>query len=72
MRERESLFNEYLIEVRRKEKEEKSQRREQVSNGLYIKLRSKDYVFASYQNYLKKMLTFNEICVYGGIIQYIT
>lgn len=30
MRERESLFNEYLIEVRRREKEEKSQRREQV------------------------------------------
>lgn len=32
MRERESLFNEYLIEVRRREKEEKSQRREQVRN----------------------------------------
>lgn len=31
MRERESLFNEYLIEVRKREKEEKSQRREQVS-----------------------------------------
>lgn len=30
MRERESLFNEYLIEVRRREKEEKCQRREQV------------------------------------------
>lgn len=30
MRERESLFNEFLIEVRRREKEEKSQRREQV------------------------------------------
>lgn len=30
MRERESLFNEYLIEVRRREKDEKSQRREQV------------------------------------------
>lgn len=30
MRERESLFNEYLIEVRKKEKEEKNQRREQV------------------------------------------
>lgn len=30
MRERESLFNEYLIEVRKREKEEKSQRREQV------------------------------------------
>lgn len=31
MRERESLFNEYLIEVRRKEKEEKFQKREAVS-----------------------------------------
>lgn len=30
MRERESLFNEYLIEVRKKEKEEKIQRRETV------------------------------------------
>lgn len=37
MRERESLFNEYLIEVRKKEKEEKNQRREQVrGNILYI------------------------------------
>lgn len=33
MRERESLFNEYLIEVRKREKEEKSQRREQVRIG---------------------------------------
>lgn len=31
MRERESLFNEYLIEVRKREKEEKNQRREQVN-----------------------------------------
>lgn len=31
MRERESLFNEYLIEVRKREKEEKNQRREMVS-----------------------------------------
>lgn len=30
MREREGLFNEYLIEVRKREKEEKSHRREQV------------------------------------------
>lgn len=34
MRERESLFNEYLIEVRKKEKEEKNQRREQVRNCI--------------------------------------
>lgn len=32
MRERESLFNEYLLDVRKREKEEKLQRREQVSN----------------------------------------
>lgn len=31
MRERESLFNEYLLDVRKREKEEKLQRREQVS-----------------------------------------
>lgn len=30
MRERESLFNEYLLDVRKREKEEKVQRREQV------------------------------------------
>ena len=30
MRERESLFNEYLLEVRKKEKEEKTAKREQV------------------------------------------
>ena len=30
MRERESLFNEYLLEVRKREKEEKAQKREQV------------------------------------------
>lgn len=31
IRERESLFNEYLIEVRRREKEERIQKKEQVS-----------------------------------------
>lgn len=31
MREREGLFNEYLIEVRKREKEEKSHRRDQVT-----------------------------------------
>lgn len=36
MRERESLFNEYLIEVRKREKEEKSQKREQVRNILTV------------------------------------
>lgn len=35
MRERESLFNEYLIEVRKREKEEKSLRREQVRKVDY-------------------------------------
>lgn len=32
MRERESLFNEYLLEVRKREKDEKAMRREQVCN----------------------------------------
>jgi len=33
MRERESLFNEYIVDVRRKEKDEKKHRRENVSGG---------------------------------------
>lgn len=36
MRERESLFNEYLIEVRKREKEEKNQRREQVRMAIIL------------------------------------
>lgn len=36
MREREGLFNEYLIEVRKRDKEEKAHRREQV--GFFIKI----------------------------------
>lgn len=36
MREREGLFNEYLIEVRKREKEEKSHRREQVGQFLKV------------------------------------
>lgn len=38
MRERESLFNEFLLEVRKREKDEKAMRREQVSNYHYIYL----------------------------------
>lgn len=30
MREREGLFNEYIVEVRKREKEEKAQKRDQV------------------------------------------
>lgn len=33
MRERENLFNEYIVEVRKREKEEKTQKREQVGFG---------------------------------------
>lgn len=36
MRERESLFDEFLLEVRRREKEEKAARREQVSLVVMI------------------------------------
>lgn len=32
MRERESLFNEFIVEVRRREKDEKQQKKEQVSD----------------------------------------
>lgn len=35
MRERESLFDEFLLEVRRREKEEKAAKREQVSFSIF-------------------------------------
>lgn len=35
-REREGLFNEYMVELRKQEKEEKAMRREQVSEQLYL------------------------------------
>lgn len=36
MRERENLFNEYILEVRKREKEEKTMKKEQVYTPLYI------------------------------------
>lgn len=36
MRERESLFNEFIIEVRRREKDEKQQKKEQVSKDRLL------------------------------------
>lgn len=39
MRERESLFNEYIVEVRKREKEEKHQKKEQVSTFYFYKFR---------------------------------
>uniref|UniRef100_A0A1B6DZ77 FF domain-containing protein n=2 Tax=Clastoptera arizonana TaxID=38151 RepID=A0A1B6DZ77_9HEMI len=39
MRERESLFNEYLLEVRKREKDEKAMRREQVKRDFMAMLR---------------------------------
>lgn len=50
MRERESLFNEYLIEVRKREKEEKSQRREQVSEKTNLKEREKTMILRAFEN----------------------
>jgi len=35
-REREGLFNEYMVELRKQEKEEKALRREQVSEQFYF------------------------------------
>lgn len=35
MRERESLFNEYMIEVRKREKDDKANKKEQVSDNLF-------------------------------------
>lgn len=54
MRERESLFNEYLIEVRKKEKEEKSQRREQVRmSSSPILMLMKQVVFRPLLHFIK-------------------
>ncbi|XP_037088891.1 transcription elongation regulator 1-like, partial [Pollicipes pollicipes] len=39
MRERESLFNEHLLEIRRKEKEERAAKREQVKKDFFTMLR---------------------------------
>lgn len=36
MRERESLFNEFIVEVRRREKDEKQQKKEQVSKDRLL------------------------------------
>ncbi|CAH0763000.1 unnamed protein product [Bemisia tabaci] len=44
MREREGLFNEYLLEVRKREKEEKSQRRDQVRKDFFALLRESSEV----------------------------
>lgn len=38
MRDRESLFNEYILEVRRREKDEKVQKKETVSETLQRKI----------------------------------
>lgn len=38
MRDRESLFNEYILEVRRREKDEKIQKKETVSMSINLKL----------------------------------
>lgn len=38
MRDRESLFNEYILEVRRREKDEKIQKKETVSMSIRLKL----------------------------------
>lgn len=46
MRDRESLFNEYILEVRRREKDEKVQKKETVSAvDLYINLRTLFVIF---------------------------
>lgn len=36
MRERESFFNEYIVEVRRREKDEKQQKKEQVCTIVFF------------------------------------
>lgn len=48
MRERESLFNEYLLEVRKREKDEKAMRRDQV---LMIATIHVLIIFRVYNNY---------------------
>jgi len=46
-REREGLFNEYMVELRKQEKEEKALRREQVSNQFYF-IKCKIYITLNY------------------------
>lgn len=55
MRERESLFNEYILEVRKREKEEKVQKRDQVMQYCTYKLRS---------NFLLQVLKYL-VCTHG-------
>ncbi|XP_063709217.1 transcription elongation regulator 1 isoform X2 [Culicoides brevitarsis] len=42
MRERESLFNEYIVEVRKREKEDKHQKKEQIRKDFFDLLREND------------------------------
>merc|ERR1712071_497296 len=42
MRERESLFDEFLLEVRRREKEEKAAKREQIKKDFFTMLKEAD------------------------------
>lgn len=62
MRERESLFNEYLIEVRKREKEEKSQRREQVRIFYNVLMYCSHNGTRDINNYINQML--KSFCLY--------
>lgn len=46
-REREGLFNEYMVELRKQEKEEKALRREQVSEQFYF-INCKPFITLNY------------------------
>lgn len=47
-REREGLFNEYMVELRKQEKEEKAMRREQVSEQLYL-------IYTNYKSFINSL-----------------
>lgn len=58
-REREGLFNEYMIELRKQEKEEKALRREQVSEQFYF-------------NYIKYKLFINYLNLPFVFVQFLS
>lgn len=56
-REREGLFNEYMVELRKQEKEEKAMRREQVSEQFY-------FIYINYKSFIY-CLKYCYLCLYN-------
>lgn len=59
IRERESLFNEFIVEIRKKEKDDKIHKKEQVSqNFIYSKKRNTFHLKDEFRTCLNKLLDF--------------